>query len=473
MRNMMKKRILEKSTEDSAKIMKKTFGPLFARNYDLTFQNFKDYIMETKPDLLVCDFFAHSCIDLAKHLGIPLITGYQTTDGVGLTMEPFITMGFEYGPIYTKDMSFVERFYSQIIKPIISIYYLSQINHMENKIRVKYGIPSNTRIHAGLNYGINIANTFIGFEPASNLIPNLINVGPIVSENKDSLTPELDVFLNNNQNVLFVAFGSNSVLNDKLTKRILEGSLLAIEKGMIDGVVWGLGRTNQDDFPIEVSDGKGRKLKVQDLFEGKNDKIKLLSWAPQVSILNHKNTKLFISHGGLESTFEAIYSGTPTLCLALFGDQLRNAHKLEEAGTGLFVNKDDFTPESLKEQFKTIIEDKDDKFKSNLSRMKTISHHNSRRLDYAVNLFEQHAYTAKSCRKYEPYNPNSDLPPCEVKHLIPISNQMSFIQAKGIDIYGAAILSLMSGLLLFLYSLYFLSKVVYKLYKQVFTKTKT
>ncbi|KAI9293331.1 UDP-Glycosyltransferase/glycogen phosphorylase, partial [Neoconidiobolus thromboides FSU 785] len=434
MRNIMRERILDRNTENTGKAMARTLGPVFIINYERTFQPLKEYLIKSKPDLIACDFFAHPCIDLAKHLKIPLIISYQTTEGVALTMEPFVTSGFEYSPIYTKDMSFIQRFYSLTIKPIVSLHYISKVVAMENKVRQKFGIPSTNEFQPGLDYGLNLVSTFIGFEPATRSPPNLIHVGPIVSENKDLLTAELNTFLNTHENTLFIAFGSNSVLNESLTKRILEASLLAIEKGVIDGVVWGLGRTNKDDFPLEVNNGKGGKVKVQDLFKGKNDKIKLLSWAPQVSVLNHKNTKLFISHGGIESTFEAIHSGTPVLCLALFGDQPRNARKLEEVGGGLYVDKFTFTAESLKQQFKTIIEDRDNKFKSNLSRMKTISHHNSRRLNYAADLYEQHAYTAKACRKYEPYDPNSNVPPCEIKHLIPVSNQMSFIKANGIDV---------------------------------------
>ncbi|KAI9292297.1 UDP-Glycosyltransferase/glycogen phosphorylase [Neoconidiobolus thromboides FSU 785] len=352
--------------------------------------------------------------------GIPLIKGYQTTNDTGLTMEQ------KYSPIYTKDMPFIERFYFQVVKQAISLYYLYQITHMENKIREKYRIPPTYGIDTVLDYGLNIANTYSGFEPAIAML-----------------------------------------------KRILQGLLLALEEGIIDGVIWGLGRIKQSDFPFEVNNGKGSKTKVRELFEGKNPNIKLLPWAPQVFILDHKNTKLFLLHSGLESTFKAIHSGTLVLCLALFADQARNARKIEETGIGLYVGKFTFTPKSLKEQLKIAIEDKDDEFKSNLSRMRTISHHNSRRLNYAADLFEQHTYTAKACRKHEPYNPKFNLPPCEIKHLIPVSDQMSYIKAKGIHIYGVAILLVSLSFVSFLYSLYYLPKLGYKFYKQLTTKAKT
>ncbi|KAI9291737.1 UDP-Glycosyltransferase/glycogen phosphorylase, partial [Neoconidiobolus thromboides FSU 785] len=458
----LKKSLFEKDKRSTMVRAAKLIADLWEGDYESVYLPLKDYVIEEKPDLIVSDFLSYSCKDLAKNLGVPLISGFQAIDGSGIINVPYISMGSEYGPVYTKDMSFYQRFHSQVIAPLSLFLKFRTLYNGLDIIRKKHNVNPTAEIYGDSNYGLSIANTFVGFEPAIPMPPGIIQVGPIISENKATLTTELDGFLNANENILFIAFGSNYMLIPSISGKLLETSLLAIKEGIIDGVVWGLGRTNQDDFPLEVNDGKGGKVKVQDFFEGKDDKVKLLSWAPQVPILEHKNTKLFISHGGLESTFEAVYSGTPVLCLALSGDQPRNARKIEEAGIGLYVDKFNLSPKSLKEQFKTIIEDKNDKFKSNLSRMKTISHHNSRRLRYAADLFEQHAYTAKACRKYEPYDPNSNLPPCELKHLIPVSQQMSPISAYGIDIYGMAILILLSSFILSLYSLYQLSKLIFK-----------
>ncbi|KAI9291738.1 UDP-Glycosyltransferase/glycogen phosphorylase [Neoconidiobolus thromboides FSU 785] len=464
--------LLSEDKTNSMERLTKFMSTFWTENYETTYLPFNEYLTNEKPDLIVCDFITYPCKDLAKNLKIPMITGFQTIDGFGIINEASITTENNYGPLYTKDMSFYQRFKSQVIAPIRLIISFRNAYNQLDIVRSKHNINPTMERFGDLKYSLAIANTFVGFEPATRLPPSVLQLGPILSEDKDILEPELNKFLNLHRNTLFIAFGSNSVLNSAITQKILEASLLAIEENTIDGIIWGLGHTNQDNFPIEVNDGKGGKVKVHDLFEGKNDKVKLLSWAPQVSVLNHKSTKVFISHGGLESVFEAIYSGTPVVCVALFGDQPRNAAKLEEIGTGIFVNKYTFTPESLNEQLRSIIEDKDDKFKSNLSRMKTISHHNSRRLSYAANVFEQHAYTAKACRKYEPYDPNSNLSPCELKHLIPVSEQMSFISANGIDIYGTAILILSIGFGLSFYFLYHLSMFPFKYLRNASNKLK-
>ncbi|KAI9291260.1 hypothetical protein K502DRAFT_282719, partial [Neoconidiobolus thromboides FSU 785] len=136
-----------------------------------------------------------------------------------------------------------------------------------------------------------------------------------------------------------------------------------------------------------------------------------------------------------ESTFESLLAGTPILCLALFGDQFRNGRKIEEMGVGQFVDLDTFTPQSLLDQIEAVIEDKDNQIQSNIIRMKTIVHHNSKKKNSAADLFEQHAYTAKACRLFEPYVSSDGNLPCEIRHLIPISEEMGVIKANGIDLY--------------------------------------
>ncbi|VDM67458.1 unnamed protein product, partial [Strongylus vulgaris] len=53
--------------------------------------------------------------------------------------------------------------------------------------------------------------------------------------------------------------------------------------------------------------------------------IKLSKWIPQNELLLHKKTVLFISHGGLKSVKEAACSGTPSLFMPMFAEQMRNA----------------------------------------------------------------------------------------------------------------------------------------------------
>lgn len=61
-------------------------------------------------------------------------------------------------------------------------------------------------------------------------------------------------------------------------------------------------------------------------------------WFPQGAVLAHDNVKLFITHGGLLSTTEAIYFGKPIVGVPFFGDQQLNMNRAARAGYGVVID---------------------------------------------------------------------------------------------------------------------------------------
>uniref|UniRef100_A0A915ES39 glucuronosyltransferase n=1 Tax=Ditylenchus dipsaci TaxID=166011 RepID=A0A915ES39_9BILA len=67
--------------------------------------------------------------------------------------------------------------------------------------------------------------------------------------------------------------------------------------------------------------------------------LKLVKWAPQLDILQHSNTKLFLTHGGLKSLKESLCTKTPMLVLPMFAEQSHNAKYVLKYGIGGVLNK--------------------------------------------------------------------------------------------------------------------------------------
>ncbi|KAG0929367.1 hypothetical protein G6F31_017374 [Rhizopus arrhizus] len=81
-----------------------------------------------------------------------------------------------------------------------------------------------------------------------------------------------------------------------------------METDDIDGILWSV-RDMEHLFPETLQTRSGRVYPIRDLFDKKEGQdILFLEWAPQVAILHHPSTQLFLTHGGIGSVYEALYN---------------------------------------------------------------------------------------------------------------------------------------------------------------------
>ena len=85
----------------------------------------------------------------------------------------------------------------------------------------------------------------------------------------------------------------------------------------------------------------------EDSFPDLPKNVKISKWLPQSDILAHPNLKLFITHGGLLSTTEAVTRGVPIVGIPVMGDQPLNMKFNSAAGFGVAVDFDDLNEETL------------------------------------------------------------------------------------------------------------------------------
>lgn len=64
-------------------------------------------------------------------------------------------------------------------------------------------------------------------------------------------------------------------------------------------------------------------------------------------IPEHKNVKLFISHGGISGIYEAVDSGVPVLGIPLFFDQSHNIANIVHWGAGVVLDHKTLTKDTL------------------------------------------------------------------------------------------------------------------------------
>lgn len=159
---------------------------------------------------------------------------------------------------------------------------------------------------------------------------NLINVGddcPNDNVNK-TLDQEMIKFIDDpeSKGTIVVAFG-HMVKWNQAPKEVAENFAESLNQFTNYRIVWQF-----DLDPTEFNLG---------------DHVKVMKWIPQIALLNHPKTQLFISHAGLKSIVESICSETPILLIPFFAEQARNSYLLKKKGVGLILSKSQLTVTSL------------------------------------------------------------------------------------------------------------------------------
>ncbi|XP_037429068.1 hydroquinone glucosyltransferase-like isoform X3 [Triticum dicoccoides] len=187
-----------------------------------------------------------------------------------------------------------------------------------------------------------LTNTFYEMEPAmaeefrqaaeQGAFPPAFPVGPFVRSNSDEETGASAIleWLDSQptRSVVYVAFGSGGALSAEQTVELaagLEASrqrfLWVVRMPSLDGRTCAFGARDDDDPLAWLPEGflertRGRGLAVP-------------AWAPQVRVLSHPATAIFVSHCGWNSALESAASGVPMVAWPLYAEQRMNAALLE------------------------------------------------------------------------------------------------------------------------------------------------
>lgn len=94
------------------------------------------------------------------------------------------------------------------------------------------------------------------------------------------------------------------------------------------------------------------KFENESLFQSSNNLL-IKKWFPQQDVLNHKNIKVFVTQGGLQSVEEAIHYKVPMVGIPFNGDQFFNVESVVSLGIGRSLDFNSLSKLSLRE---TILE---------------------------------------------------------------------------------------------------------------------
>ncbi|XP_032772080.1 UDP-glucuronosyltransferase 2B31-like isoform X2 [Rattus rattus] len=157
-------------------------------------------------------------------------------------------------------------------------------------------------------------------------------------------------------------------------------------------------------------------------FEGKKPETlgsntRLYKWIPQNDLLGHPKTRAFVTHGGTNGIYEAIYHGIPVVGIPLFGDQKDNIVHLKTKGAAVRLDFLTMSSTDLLTALTTVTNDPS--YKENAMRLSRIHH------DQPVKPLDRAVFWVEFVMRHK-----------GAKHLRVAAHDLSWVQYHSLDVLG-------------------------------------
>ncbi|XP_044731275.1 uncharacterized protein LOC123294226 [Chrysoperla carnea] len=162
---------------------------------------------------------------------------------------------------------------------------------------------------------------------------NLIEFGGIHEQVFKPLSKELKAFLDSAVNG-FIYFSLGSNIKSFLLGEKTIAIILKVFKNLPYKILW---KYESKNLP------------------GKPDNVYISQWVPQRAVLEHKNIKLFMMQGGLQSSEEAIRAKVPLIIIPFFADQGQNGGRFQQLGIGKLLSRAELSEDVLRDAIYEII----------------------------------------------------------------------------------------------------------------------
>ncbi|CAG8435074.1 6593_t:CDS:2 [Scutellospora calospora] len=411
---------------------------MFNQRYIEYFNKYLQAYKETKPDLFICDYVGNeACFDLAWKLKKPVV-GFVSNTEFFTAPPPFRSDPMMGCHVNMENESFYDRFICAVVQPLRLGWHFRKILNYLNARRAEVGVSEHYDIRGRIVNTLFLVNSFFGFELPSAWPPIHQEIGPILPDTFPDLSSDLNLFLSAHPRTMYIALGSFVYTTPKNYAILLQSVLELINSNIIDGVIWATVRFNESELPSTFTLSTGDIISTLNILNNLYPHIHVTKYAPQFAILSHKNTKIFLSHGGASSSHESMYTATPMLVLPIAFDQPGNAEKLELTGMALKLSKIDLKVEDIVSKVIRIMSE--ESFKMNAERMQVLLKFNSKRKYRGVDLIE---IVMNFAKRDGIRNENDEL---EVDNEVLLRNwitpdsRMGFIRGNYLDVFSVAII---------------------------------
>ncbi|KAM9440742.1 UDP-glucuronosyltransferase 2A1-like [Clarias gariepinus] len=205
-----------------------------------------------------------------------------------------------------------------------------------------------------------LIRSYWDFEYPRPLLPNFKFVGGLHCKPAKPLPKEMEDYVQSSGDDGIVVFSLGSMIKN-LSKARLNDITPALGK-IPQKVVWGYTGVKPETLASNT---------------------RIYDWIPQNDLLGHPKTKVFITHGGTNGIYEAIYHGVPVVGLPLFADQPDNINHIKTKGAAVMLDITKMKSKDLTQAINDVINNPS--YKENMMRLSRIHHDQPMKpLDQAV-----------------------------------------------------------------------------------------
>ncbi|XP_053452685.1 UDP-glucuronosyltransferase 2B31-like [Nycticebus coucang] len=260
-----------------------------------------------------------------------------------------------------------------------------------------------------------LIRTYWDFEFPRPLLPNVEFVGGLHCKPAKPLPKEMEDFVQSSGENGIVVFSLGSMVSNMTEERA--NAIAAALAQLPQKVLWRFDGKKPDTL-------------------GPN--TWLYKWLPQNDLLGHPQTKVFVTHGGANGIYEAIYHGVPMVGIPLFADQPDNMAHMRAKGAAVTLDFTTMSSADLLSALKTIINDPT--YKQNAVRLSRIHH------DQPMKPLDRAVFWIEFVMRHG-----------GAKHLRAAAHDLTWVQYHSLDVIGfllacgAAVLLFLTKCCLFCY----------------------
>ncbi|XP_075058928.1 UDP-glucuronosyltransferase 2A1-like isoform X3 [Mixophyes fleayi] len=362
-------------------------------------------LKEENFDVLVSDPLTPCGELIAELLGLPFVYSFRFSMGNSMERQcGHLPAPFSYVPStmaeLTDKMSFVERLKNMNFYIFQDIFFhLVFAGFWDGYFTEALGRPTSLCEIMG-KAELWLIRTYWDFEYPRPTIPNFQYVGGLHCKPAKPLPEEMENIVQSSGDHGIVVFSLGSMVKNLTDER--SNVIAAALSQLPQKVIWRYSGKKPDTL-------------------GEN--TVLYDWIPQNDLLGHPKTKAFITHGGTNGIYEAIYHGIPMVGMPLFADQPDNIIHMKTKGMAVMLDINKMQTQDLVDAVNTVINNPT--YKENAMRISSIHH------DQPIKPLDRAVFWIEFVMRHK-----------GAKHLRPASHDLTWYQYHCLDVIGFLLICL-------------------------------